>query len=163
MQVYLGFLAIFVAIDLLLISLSYTDIPFLKINNKLLTRSSWMQTCKKYISQWTWTPYRHIATRPSLSTITKVIEKIVEVNTNKYIKDIDICDFSQDTSPTPAPLKKLSVTSTILTTLLEVHSYTHLHSLFPSYSPEHYRTYWAPLHKTPREMNIRITFWRPCI
>ena len=48
MHMYLGFLAIFVAVDLLLISLSYTDIPLLKINNKLLIRPSWMQTCKKY-------------------------------------------------------------------------------------------------------------------
>ena len=50
MHMYLGFLAIFVAVDLLLISLSYTDIPFLKTNNKLLTRPSWMQTCKKILS-----------------------------------------------------------------------------------------------------------------
>ena len=50
MHMYLGFLAIFVAVDLLLISLSYTDIPFLKITNKLLTRPSWMQTFKKILS-----------------------------------------------------------------------------------------------------------------
>ena len=50
MHMYLGFLAIFVAVDLLLISLSYTDIPFLKTTNKLLTRPSWMQTCKKILS-----------------------------------------------------------------------------------------------------------------
>ena len=50
MYMYLGFLAIFVAVDLLLISLSYTDIPFLKITNKLLTRPSWMQTFKKILS-----------------------------------------------------------------------------------------------------------------
>ena len=37
---------------------------------------------------------------------------------------MDICDFTQNTSPILAPLKKLPVTSTILTTLLEVHSYT---------------------------------------
>ena len=33
------------------------------------------------------------------STITEVIEEIFEVNTNKDIDDIDLCDFTQDTSP----------------------------------------------------------------
>lgn len=56
-------------------------------------------------------------------TITKVIEEIFEVNANEDIKDMYICDFTEDTWPTPTPLNKLAVTSTILTTLLEVCSY----------------------------------------
>ena len=40
------------------------------------------------------------------------------------IEDMDICNFTQDTSSTPAPLQKLPATCTIRTTLLEVHSYT---------------------------------------
>ena len=58
------------------------------------------------------------------STLTKIIEEIFNVNANEDIEDMDICDFTQDTSPTPASIRKLPVTSTILTTLLEVHSYT---------------------------------------
>ena len=37
---------------------------------------------------------------------------------------MDICDFTQNTSPTLAPLKKLPATSTMLTTIIEVHSCT---------------------------------------
>ena len=55
-------------------------------------------------------------------------EEIFEVNANEDIENMDICDFTQDTSPTLAPLKDLPVTSTILTTPLEVHSYTPLSS-----------------------------------
>ena len=58
------------------------------------------------------------------STITKVIIEIFEVNANEDIEDIDICYFTQDTSLTSAHLRKLLVTSTILTTLLEAHLYT---------------------------------------
>ena len=57
------------------------------------------------------------------STLTKIIEEIFDVNANEDIEDMDICDFTQDTSLTPAPIRKLPVTSTILTTLLEVHCY----------------------------------------
>ena len=62
------------------------------------------------------------------STITKVIEEFFEVNANEDIEGRGICYFTQDTSLTPARLKKLSVTSTILTTALEVHFYTPLSS-----------------------------------
>ena len=56
-------------------------------------------------------------------TITKVIEEIFEVNANEDIKDMSICGFTEDTWPTPAPLNKLPVTSSILPTLLDVYSY----------------------------------------
>ena len=62
------------------------------------------------------------------STITKVIEEFFEVNANEDIEGRGICYFTQDTSLTPARLKKLSVTSTILTAALEVHFYTPLSS-----------------------------------
>ena len=52
------------------------------------------------------------------------MEEIFEVNSNKDIEDMDICDFTQETSQTTGPLKKLPVTFTILTILPEVHSYT---------------------------------------
>ena len=47
---------------------------------------------------------QHITTLPFFSpfqersTITKAIEEIFEVNTNKDAKDIKICGFNQDTS-----------------------------------------------------------------
>ena len=33
------------------------------------------------------------------------MEEIFEVNTNKDIEDMDLCDFTQDTSPTPSAPK----------------------------------------------------------
>ena len=65
------------------------------------------------------------------SAITKAIEEIFEINANanKDINNMDLSDFTQDTSPTPASpsLSKKTpspVTSTIFTTLPEVHSFT---------------------------------------
>ena len=37
------------------------------------------------------------------STITKVMEGFFGVKANKDIEDMDLCDFTQDTSSTPAP------------------------------------------------------------
>ena len=58
------------------------------------------------------------------SAITRIMEETFEVNANEDIKGMDICDFTHNTSPTLAPLKKLPVSSTTLTTILEVHFYT---------------------------------------
>ena len=82
------------------------------------------------LTKTTGTTPQHIATHFSVFIVSgtfphsKVTEKIFEVNANEDIEVMDISDFTQGTSPTLAPLKKLPVTSTILTTLLEVHSYT---------------------------------------
>ena len=60
--------------------------------------------------------------------MTKVTEKVFKVDANENIEDMDIYYFTQDTSTTPVPLKKRSVTSTIPSTLLEVYSYAPLSS-----------------------------------
>ena len=60
--------------------------------------------------------------------MTKVTEKIFKVDANENIEDMDIYYFTEDTSTTPVPLKKRSVTSTIPSTLLEVYSYAPLSS-----------------------------------
>ena len=65
------------------------------------------------------------------STITKVMEEIFRVNTNKDIKDMAICDITQDNLPILVSPKKPPVTSTILTTLSEVHSFTPPSSKYP--------------------------------
>ena len=39
------------------------------------------------------------------SPIKEVMEETYEVNANAGIEDMDLCDFTQDTSPTPAPTK----------------------------------------------------------
>ena len=73
----------------------------------------------------------HITTRSPVFMISGTFhhhEEIFGVNANEDIENMDICDFTQDTSPTLAPLKNLPVASTILTTPLEVHSYTPLSS-----------------------------------
>ena len=46
------------------------------------------------------------------------MEEIFEVIANEDIEDMNICDFIQDTSPTPTTPRKPSVTFAILTTLL---------------------------------------------
>ena len=40
------------------------------------------------------------------STITKVMEEFYGVKANKDIEDMGLCDFTQDTSSTPASLPK---------------------------------------------------------
>ena len=58
------------------------------------------------------------------SKIRKVMEEIFEVNANEDIDDMNLCNFTQDTSPTtePSPKKTPPITSSILTTPQEVHS-----------------------------------------
>ena len=56
--------------------------------------------------------------------IMKVVEEIFKVNANKDVKDIALCDFTQDTHQPQHSPKKPLVTSTILTTLPQDHSFT---------------------------------------
>ena len=85
------------------------------------------------------------------STITKAIDEIFEVNADEDIEDMDLCDFTQDTSPTPALPKKPPVTFTILTTLPKVHSST-LHSSKHSSNDESI---------TPKSINLTATTSQP--
>ena len=60
-----------------------------------------------------------------LSTITEVMEEIFKVNVKEDVEDMDLCDFTQDTSKTSAPPKNHRlVTPAILNTPPEVHSST---------------------------------------
>ena len=56
--------------------------------------------------------------------IMKVVEEIFKVNGNKDVKDMALCDFTQDTHQPQHSPKKPLVTSTILTTLPQDHSFT---------------------------------------
>ena len=91
------------------------------------------------------------------STVTKIIEKIFEVSANEDIEEMDIYDLTQDTSSTPASLRNLPVTSTILTTVLEVDSYTHSSSKQKQHPNEEFNS------KTiaPKSINLTPTTLQP--